>query len=255
MLRDIFTNRWILGAIAMLIIIAGGCYFWYEHSLANERKAAADAAAFARQWEINQKTQQKSSAAETTSTEAPAENSTSPTAEKPITDTTQDNETTNRETHTKNSVTPKNVRMSPHGFGPYPKIPDGWPQGFFDRELTREHELLGRVRIKLHEQGIPTLGVGIDKTGRVYPFDKDQVYITFDETYLPDLGHVRYIADIFGDATVSQQIESNAQTRTRNMGLPIPLQIPIEADIPAGVQVLDKSEGFDPYAFLNLKRQ
>lgn len=50
-----------------------------------------------------------------------------------------------------------------------------------------------------------------------------------------------------------QQIASNAQARTRNSGLPIPIQI--EADIPVGVQVLDKSEGFDPYEFLNLKRQ
>ncbi|MDE0084559.1 MAG: hypothetical protein OXU23_02535 [Candidatus Poribacteria bacterium] len=254
MYRDIRTNKWVLGGVGFLIVLSIACVVWYQHDIAPEKKAAADAAEFARQWEINQKTQQKSSAAETTSTEAPAD-STTPTAEKPITETPQDNETTNRETHTDRNVTPKNVRMSPHGFGPYPKIPDGWPQGFFDRKLTREHELLGRVRIKLHEQGIPTLGVAIDKTGRAYPFDKDQVYITFDETYLPDLGHVRYIADIFGDATVSQQIESNAEARTRKLGLPIPLQIPIEADIPAGVQVLDKSEGFDPYEFLNLKRQ
>ena len=43
MYRDFLTNKWILGSIALLIIIAGGCYFWYQHSLVDDRKAAADA--------------------------------------------------------------------------------------------------------------------------------------------------------------------------------------------------------------------
>ncbi len=68
---------------------------------------------------------------------------------------------------------------------------------------------------------------------------------------LPDLGVVKYITDILGDVSVLQQIENNARTRDPNT--PIPAQI--EADIPAGVQLLTKNEEwFDPYEFLNLKR-
>ena len=153
---------------------------------------------------------------------------------------------------TPKSATLKDVRVSPHGFGPYPKIPEGLTQGFFDRELSREDELLGRVRIKLYEQGIPILGVGMDQSGQVYPFDKNQVYITFGKTYLPRFGEVKYITGIEGDASVIREIEKNA--RARDPKMPIPMQI--EADIPTSVKVLDKSEeGFDAYDFLNLKRQ
>ncbi len=254
MSRDILINKWFLGGVGFLIVFAGACYLWYQHDTAPYRQEAAETAELIREWESNVDTQRKTH--ETANVPAfdktlPSESESIPDAEMKTVDS--DDTPVSPKGDTPITVTAEQVRVSPHGFGPYPKIPDGWPQGFFDRELSREHELLGRVRIKLHEQEVPTLGVGIDKAGMVYPFDKDQVYITFDETYLPSLGNVRYIADIYGDATVLQQIESNA--KARNSGVPIPAQIQIEADIPAGVQVLDKSEGFDPYEFLNLKRQ
>ena len=81
MLRDIFTDKWILGGITLLIIIAGACYFWYQHSLADDRKAAAETAEFARQWERNRQAKQKAAKAETRETKAPAENTS---AEAPI---------------------------------------------------------------------------------------------------------------------------------------------------------------------------
>ena len=55
MTRDIIPIKWIFGAIALLIIVAGACYLWYQHSLADERKAAAEATELARQWELTQK--------------------------------------------------------------------------------------------------------------------------------------------------------------------------------------------------------
>ena len=60
MLSDIFTNKSILGGIALLIIVAGGCYFWYQHSLTDERKAAVDTRKLLRQWEATQKADTKS---------------------------------------------------------------------------------------------------------------------------------------------------------------------------------------------------
>ena len=254
MLRDIFTNRWILGAVGFLIVLSVACVWWYQQDIAPYKQEAAETAKLVREWETPTKTDSNAeqtadiTVVDSTSTAAESANAI---ADADVRSLTSDSTSTNLTDPTLKSATTEEVRVSPHGFGPYPKIPDGWPQGFFDRELSREHELLGRVRIELHEQGIPTLGVGMDQSGQVYPFDKNQVYVTYAETFLPPHGNVKYIADIFGDASVLRQIENNARTRDPNM--PIPMQL--ESDIPAGVQVLDKSEGVDPYVFLNLKRQ
>ena len=43
MLRDIFTNKWILGGFALLIIIAAGCYVFYQVSTAPYKIEAAEA--------------------------------------------------------------------------------------------------------------------------------------------------------------------------------------------------------------------
>lgn len=72
MLRDIFTHKWILGGIALLIIIAGGCYFWYQYTTAPYEKVAAETSEYARQWEKEQKAAAKP--VTTDVTKAPAEN-------------------------------------------------------------------------------------------------------------------------------------------------------------------------------------
>ncbi len=255
MLRDIFTNRWILAAVSFLMLLSVACYLWYQHDIAPAKQEAAETAKLVREWETASNTDSETEQV----ADLTAADSTPQAAEKPITTATGANRSVptsdataaNLTDQTPKLATTEEVRVSPHGFGPYPKIPDGLPQGFFDRELSRDHELLGRVRIKLYEQGIPTLGLSIDQSGRVYPFDKNQVYITWNETTLPGLGNVKYITGIEGDASVIREIENNA--RARDPKIPIPMQI--EADIPTSVKVLDKSEeGFDAYAYLNLKR-
>ena len=69
MLRDIITNKWILGAIGFIILFAGVCYLWYQHQLAPYEKQAADTAEIVHQLEKNQQVQRKSSAAERTTEE------------------------------------------------------------------------------------------------------------------------------------------------------------------------------------------
>lgn len=117
-------NKWVLGGIGFLIVLSVGCVLWYQHDIAPYRREAAETEAFARQWEKDRQAQQKRSAeTQETSTDTPAESDTPQNAEKPITDTTQANETTN----TDNSViagTTEPVRMSPHGGGAYPEIPE-----------------------------------------------------------------------------------------------------------------------------------
>lgn len=256
MYREFLMNKWVLSGIAFLILFSLSCFLWYQHETAPYKRDATETSENVRRWEA-----EKAVAVSPAEIALPYESADSrvSTTEKPtnaMTDAnisvpTADSTSTLLTDQTPESATQEDVRVSPHGFGPYPKIPAGLPQGFFDRELSRDHELLGRVRIKLYEQGIPTLGLSIDGSGRVYPFDRNQVYITFDKTYLPSLGEVKYITRIDGDASVIREIENNA--RVRDPKMPIPIQI--EADIPASVKVLNKSEeGFDAYAYLNLKR-
>lgn len=42
----------------------------------------------------------------------------------------------------------KEIPVSPYGFGPYPELPDGWPDTTFPAP-SADHELQQRVRIKL----------------------------------------------------------------------------------------------------------
>ncbi len=66
---------------------------------------------------------------------------------------------TNTEEITANN---EEVRLSPHGLGPYPEIPPGYrAPNIFDRPLSKDHELMMRVDVKLWKQGIRTEGIGI----------------------------------------------------------------------------------------------
>ncbi len=72
MLREYFTNRWVIGGFCFLIVFGIACYFWYQHELAPYEQSEAETAELIRQAERTQ--------AEPTAG-APLE-STTPTAEK-----------------------------------------------------------------------------------------------------------------------------------------------------------------------------
>ena len=77
--------------------------------------------------------------------------------------------------------------VSPFGFGPFPEVPVDYPdQGTWSEErlqtMQPDHELLSRVRIKLWNQGIHTVGAVYDSEYRlIYPILDDVVY--YKETY------------------------------------------------------------------------
>ena len=52
MLREILTHKWILGSIALLIIVAVSCYFWYQHEISPYEKEAAKSDELLRQREV-----------------------------------------------------------------------------------------------------------------------------------------------------------------------------------------------------------
>ncbi len=237
MIRSSYT-RWILGGIVLLIIIAGGCYLWYQHSLTDERKAALDAQKLLQQSEIEKS--EKSKAAEQAA-DAPAESST-PTAEKPIpqtmgtvvegtkTKTQQQSETS---ANTAADVS-EDVPVSPFGFGPYPKLGDYPYKVIWSNKDSPRAELLTRVLIKLWNEGEKNFRGGSTHNGKVYPHYHDTVYVTFSPIRNKD-------GKIIGQ---SSDILSGTQVQFTRADLLNP---------PPGLRVLDlESSGIDPYQYLNL---
>ena len=234
MLREIFTHKWILAGIAFLIVLSITCVWWYHYDTAPYKREAAKSAEFARQWKSAQKTDSKAEQA----AKAPAE-STTETAEKPTNKIGEGTETnTDKSTEPVNIATPETdnteeVRVSPHGFGPYPEVPEDFPENVNWSNYEVKHpmfELMKRVRIKLWKQGHQVEGI-VEEGGLLYPIIRGIVYVERSPSgkYITGkTGHPR-------DNVSIEQIESGA--------------------IPAGITVLDADEvGIDPYKFLNLQR-
>ena len=49
MYRDILTNKWVLGGVGFLILLSVACVLWYQHDIADEKKAAAETEKLLRQ--------------------------------------------------------------------------------------------------------------------------------------------------------------------------------------------------------------
>ncbi|MDE0482846.1 MAG: hypothetical protein OXI67_09730 [Candidatus Poribacteria bacterium] len=252
MFRDIFTNKWIIGGVLLLIIIAGGCYFWYQHSLADDRKAAADAEKLLRQSEIERQAKAKSNTAETTSTKASAD-STTPTADKPTADPTAQTDKTEvsqTEAPAQTAETAE-VRVSPFGFGPYPKVPEGmldslgnpykpiWERTWWEDRPRKGAELLSRVAIKAWQDGLHSNWIGISGggNGKIYFNYPKTLYVWYGEPIEQDDGTVRpHFSRVKGDPSV----QLSREEMRRGIA-------------PPGVRVLDgETEGIDPYEYLDL---
>ena len=242
MLRDIFTNKFILGSITLLIIIAGGCYFWYQYTTAQYEKQAAETAEFARQWEINRKANRNK--AEQVAEKVSVDSAT-PTPYKPKADATALTDTSIDET--KKPVTAamqetdktEEVRVSPHGFGPYPEIPKGAPIPPFHDDETKDSELLQRVAIKAWGAGERFEGGSTDSLyGKIYLHYPNTIYVEYGEPVEDEDGNVTIpITDTKGTGDVRLSLE-----QMKN------------GEIPDGVRVLSlRDDGIDQYEYLDLQ--
>ena len=133
------------------------------------------------------------------------------------------------------------MHVSPHGFGPYPEIPPDFPvQDIFRDPRSASSELRDRVYVKLWKQGVRPDGITVRyDAGLVYPVVRGTVYLKWRVL----ASGKRYAGRISGHpATVSS-------LRERSSGR---LGIIFEEDIPPSIEVLDYSEGINPYEFLDL---
>ena len=242
MIRDIITNKWFIGAIALLIIIAGACYLWYQHDTAPYRQEAVESAKLLRQREITRKAvnNEAEQAADVTPVESNMQ-----TAEKSINGSTAEVENNTEAAGQQQSETPaqatetKDVPVSPFGFGPYPEVPADYPipPDKFEWEFwgkTVKGELMSRVRIKLWNQGIRSDGASFEN-GKVYPNILGTVYVQWAE-------NGEFIRRITGHP----DDDFDAIEAALEAGQPPP----------EGITVLSRNEaGIDPYSFLELSKK
>ncbi len=238
MTRDITPIKWIIGAIALLIIIAGACVLWYRYDTAPYRQEAADAKQLLRQSEIEKS--EKSKVAKQAA-DAPAE-STTQTAEKPRSEIAAKVENPTDVVINQQAGTPVGIavksdeKVSPYGFGPYPKLPQDFPeQDFWEFPRDKNMELMDRVLIKLWEQGKRPHGVTMEE-GFVYPT-------------LPNTLIVEWKTEITPFGTRKKVVRVQYPPEAVSF-----IRFPIyESDIPQHFKVIEfKDAGIDPYQFLDL---
>ena len=254
--RDIITNKWILGAVLLLIIVAGGSYFYYAYTTAQHKKAAAELDEFVRQWEKDRQAQQKSSTeTQETLTGTPAESDTPQNAEKHVTNATVTKETAATPGQTgaaaENTETAE-VRMSPHGLGPYPEVPEDyraqfgplpWEQVDLFGAPTpgREVELITRIMLKLWKEGRTDVRSGWFENGKVYVNYANHAYVTWTDVKN-------------ADGTTSRALTS--WSSSENVGMTSERMH--NGYIPPGFRITDLDEvedpGIEPYSFLGLDK-
>ena len=258
MSRDILMNKWVLGGLGFLILFAGLCYLWYQYTTAPYREQAAELDEMIQQSER----QRTASTAKRTeqAADAPVDSNT-PTAEKPVTETTGAKTNTSTDETTK-SVTAatqetdktKEIRVSPHGFGPYPEVPEdfistlGTPsivvyQKYGGNPPSRNHELMQRVMVELWKQGHTDVEAAFMDGDKVRVHFKNRAYVRYSTITTVDGRKVRYISSWRAGKSVSQPQPQ-----------PGDVYPPGERDISPGVKLIDmdKEQGIDPYEFLGL---
>ncbi len=240
MYRDFFTNKWVIGGVAFLIVLSVACVLWYRYDTAADRKAAAETAELLRQWaakkaDPDDKTEQAADA---------SVDSTTPVTEKPISSTTDEyaKDTIPSETHanlakqTRETKNAEEVRVSPHGFGPYPEIPKGAPVNPFTGRERRNMELLMRVVIKKWNEGERFTGASF-QGGEVYLNYPNTVYVRYGEPVENEDG--TFTRPIISAGGSNSAFISEYQMRT--------------GQIPSDLRVLEyEKNGIDPYEYLDL---
>ena len=244
MYRDFFTNKWVLGAIVFLIVFGVACVLWYHYDTAPDNRDAAKTTKLLRQRE----TTQNENANNNTDGETNLSAKSNPSSTER---TANDLNDIHLETNTSTEVEKKDskeMRVSPHGFGPYPEIPTGYrAPHIFGKPLSKTQELMMRVDIKLWKQGIHTEGIrNSHKSGLVYPNVPGLVYVTWEDFRLPDGNVIRLTGRISGHPNAIESLPLRGLPGIPNC----PPNFLFESDIPSHITVLEHSEGIDPYEFL-----
>ena len=212
------------------------CVFWYHYDTAPYKQDAVETAELINQLKQSENVQMNDKSAmqnKATQTVSPTEKGIVSTGEE------QQETTVNIIGNTEHSVLPQKnakVRMSPHGFGAYPQIPDGAPVAEFEETDSVNMELLGRVMVKAWNDGERFEGGFIDgDTGKVYLNYSNVLYVEYSENIDEETSEVTIeISSVTGAAS------------TREAG-----RLVLDGYTPPGYKLIDVTEaGIDPYDYL-----
>ncbi|MDE0482827.1 MAG: hypothetical protein OXI67_09635 [Candidatus Poribacteria bacterium] len=258
MFRDILTNKWVLGGVGFLILLSVACVVWYQHDIAPERKAAAEAEELLRQSQIAKKVADTDS--EAVKASAVLVESNTLTAEKPIHNVTPKSEEQQQSDVTSETIVTADVRVSPYGFGPYPEIPEDFEEQvgmtiWTDIELygpadpdiinVRHQELMDRVLIKVWNDDPESrkyMEGAFYRNGKVYVNYSNRAYVRYKTIELPDR---------------TERVITSWTAGSLKAPVPDPVN-PFQSNddqIPNGIELIDldkEDPGIDPYTFLGL---
>lgn len=247
---------WIFIGIVFLIFFSVACLFWYQYDTRTYRKDAAATAKEVRNWETAQKVVMNNGTEEisTTSTKSNTQS-----ADKTITNSTTEvvskdtfNDTTDIAVETSLQENTDESSISPYGFGPYPKVPEGYSlpiswtklkvyQEKFGDDFCKEMELMDRVLIKLYNQGNTDFTAANFVNGLVLPIYPNVAYVQLEtedwkQTEDPNIEVRSTSSDILAGSNVSE-----ADKEQISKGI-----------IPDGIEIRSFSDGINPYNFLEL---
>ena len=246
------TGKLLFYSIICLLIITVACYFWYNHSIAPYKRGVAEADALVLKWKESQKVDSNNVTKEVNTTPA---KSTKQTAENPITETIDvpnnvlgNTNTNNVGIETSPAETSEDVPVSPYGFGPYPKLPEGWSNKTWNTR-SENSELIKRVLVELWHQGEVRTKSGTMENGLIYPIVPGTLYVEW-ETYNGPFGKsVEYISSSLGHPDDHPRLEAISEAKRIRGERPRSLT---REDIPPDIKLVPYSEGIDPYTFLDL---
>ena len=241
MYRNFFTNKWVLGGIVFLIVFGVACVLWYHYDTAPYKQDAAKTDELLRQRETTQKANSNNNMDSKTNF---SEKSNPPSIERTASDLNDIHLETNTNTEVEKKDS-KEIRVSPHGFGPYPEIPEGTLIGEFNETDSVNSELLGRVLVKLWNDGDRHLGGWISgETGKVYPHYDNVVYVEY-ENQLNELTGEWEMNIVSANSAPSTSFDTNFELHNSVL----------EGNIPVGYKLIDvDGAGIAPYEFLDLPK-
>ncbi len=257
MLRNVLFNKWFISGICFLVVFAFCCHLWYQNEVTQAKQELAENAEILRQWELSQNVQKSVDHTERMDI-VPNETTVKNKPVSPETTTVPDIVSENTDSESFSSELPptvenaEEIRVSPHGFGPYPELPPKWSPKTWDN-LDADGELLVRVWLKLEEQGEPIVGATV-KNGRVYPNLKNTVYIRWKT--LPNTNE-RQVTSVTGDPSAVAILSGIPQgSKMPQDFMKIVTRRILDRDVPSEVTIIDGTNpGIDAYNFLNLKRR
>ena len=266
MFRDMLSSRGIIFGLVFFVLIVGGSLLYSWHV---RRNSAAEIA------RTSQSLQQLGDRKETRTAQDPTVSTNSETrepSEKPFENEVP--QTISEEIEVlpslddladvflpDNMVSTKeepaeDVPVSPYGYGPYPEVPNGYPEHlppvwtwseekrqFYESSRLEDFELMARVLIKLWNQGDRdfTAVIRDDTNGKVYPLYKDVIYATW-----ADLKEEN--GKIIGQYA-RNQLSSNQTQRVSFIDF-------MEGRIPPNIRFIDRAtSGINPHDFLDLPKR